>query len=155
MAWDPGRDLLRSLADYQSAIASKSKIGRLRALWAKVRHRWWSTLTNTDINILAGINPDAKLPHPIGIVIHPEAKIGSGCMIMQQVTIGQLASPGAPQIGHGVYIGAGAKVLGKITVGDNSAIGANAVVLCDVPPGCTAVGVPAVVRPSKTRVVNE
>ena len=75
-------------------------------------------------------------------------------MVMQQVTIGQLSNPGAPKIGSGVYIGAGAKVLGAITVGDGAVIGANAVVLCDVPSGYTAVGIPAVARPSKTRNIS-
>ena len=64
-------------------------------------------------------------------------------MLMQQVTLGQLAGPGAPVIGSNVYIGAGAKVLGDITVGDGARIGANAVVLSNVPPQCTVVGIPA------------
>ena len=64
-------------------------------------------------------------------------------MLMQQVTVGQLADGAAPVIGSGVYIGAGAKVLGGVRVGDGARIGANAVVLRDVPAGCTAVGVPA------------
>ena len=64
-------------------------------------------------------------------------------MIMQQVTIGQLADGRVPVIGNGVYIGAGAKILGGIVINDNAVIGANAVVLIDVPAGKTAVGVPA------------
>ena len=67
-------------------------------------------------------------------------------MIMQQVTIGQLSDGAVPIIGNGVYIGAGAKVLGGITVGDNAKIGANAVVLINVPAGKTAVGVPAIIK---------
>jgi serine O-acetyltransferase len=64
-------------------------------------------------------------------------------MIMQQVTIGQLAEEYAPTIGSHVYIGAGAKVLGRIVIGDRARIGANAVVLADVPADGTAVGIPA------------
>jgi len=64
-------------------------------------------------------------------------------MIMQQVTIGQTAKDGVPRIGNKVYLGAGAKILGPVTLGNNVNVGANAVVLCDVPDGCTAVGVPA------------
>ena len=64
-------------------------------------------------------------------------------MIMQQVTIGQTALPGAPTIERGAYLGAGAKVLGAIRIGQNARVGANAVVLDDVPDDATAVGVPA------------
>lgn len=70
-------------------------------------------------------------------------------MIMQQVTIGQTAASLGPKIGMNVYIGAGAKVLGEVTIGDGAQIGANAVVLIDVPANCTAVGVPARVVQSK------
>jgi len=95
------------------------------------------------------------LPHPNGVVMHRDAVIGVNCMIMQQVTIGQLAEGGAPRLGDGVYVGAGAKVLGEITIGDGASIGANAVVLSDVPPGCTAVGIPArVVRRRQTLKVD-
>jgi serine O-acetyltransferase len=70
---------------------------------------------------------------------------------MQQVTIGILADHRVPTIGSRVYIGTGAKVLGHVTVGDDARIGANAVVLSDVPPGATVVGIPAriVVRKSQ------
>ena len=82
------------------------------------------------------------MPHPNGIVIHPAAVIGSNCLIFQQVTIGHRGD-GVPTIGGHVDIGAGAKLLGRISIGDHAAIGANAVVLCNVPEGCTAVGIPA------------
>lgn len=154
MPWSPGEYLLKSIVDCQKASARSGIFWGIRRRWAQARHRVWSVVTNTDIDIRATLSPDLKLPHPIGIVIHPEAKVGQGCMIMQHVTIGQLAADGAPVIGDGVYIGAGAKVLGKIVVGDGAAIGANAVVLQDVPRGFTAVGVPAQVRPSKSRPMN-
>lgn len=86
------------------------------------------------------------MPHGLnGIVISDQAQIGKGCTIFQQVTIGvkSLKSKGAPKIGDGVFIGAGAKVIGNITIGNDAVIGANAVVLCDVPAGATAVGNPA------------
>ena len=78
-----------------------------------------------------------------GIVIHPDAVVEDDCLIMQQVTLGQTAGPGAPRICRGAYIGAGAKVLGPVTVGEGARIGANAVVLADVPAHATAVGIPA------------
>lgn len=84
------------------------------------------------------------MPHAHGIVIHPAARIGVNCTIFHQVTIGgRDAIRGAPVIGAGVLIGTGAKVLGGVVIGDGARIGANAVVLSDVPPGATAVGIPA------------
>lgn len=82
------------------------------------------------------------MPHPNGVVIHPDAVIGPNCLLFQQVTIGQSAG-GVPVVGGHVDVGAGAKVLGFISIGDHAIIGANAVVLCNVPAGATAVGVPA------------
>ncbi|WP_439503608.1 serine O-acetyltransferase [Methylophaga sp.] len=84
--------------------------------------------------------------HQHGIVIHGQAKIGDGCIIRQGVTIGNksLDTPfNAPTIGSYVNIGAGAKILGKVIIGNYSAIGANAVVTSDIPDYAVAVGVPA------------
>jgi serine O-acetyltransferase len=75
-------------------------------------------------------------------VIHPEADIRTNCLLFQQVTIGARGS-GNPKIEGHVDIGAGAKILGALTVGRHAQIGANAVVLRDVPAGATAIGVPA------------
>lgn len=83
------------------------------------------------------------LLHSNGIVIHPRATIGPNCLIFHQVTIGALGSGHAPRIGGHVDIGAGAKILGDISIGDHAKIGANAVVLTNVPQHATAVGVPA------------
>ena len=82
------------------------------------------------------------IPHPNGIVIHPDSQIGPNCFMLQQVTLAAGAS-GAPRLGGNVQVGSGAKLLGAVRVGDNARIGANAVVLQDVPAGATAVGVPA------------
>ena len=83
------------------------------------------------------------IPHPNGIVIHPEVKIGPNCLIFQQVTIGVKGTLGLPDIGGHVDIGAGAKILGNIKIGNHACIGANAVVMQDVPVGKSAVGIPA------------
>ena len=74
--------------------------------------------------------------------------IGDDVVIRQGVTIGLRTTGrrGAPVIGNRVDIGAGAKLLGNIRIGDDAVIGANAVVLCDVPAGALAVGVPAVIK---------
>jgi serine O-acetyltransferase len=85
--------------------------------------------------------------HTLGTVIGGDACVGDRVVIMGGVTIGTAKDNGYPRIGHDVTIGAGARILGPITVGDGAVIGANAVVLTDVPPGALAVGVPAVIRP--------
>ena len=109
---------------------------------AVVRHRFWSVITGADIPLGTKIGGGLLLIHPNGIVIHPDVAIGPNCLILQQVTLGDRVG-GVPKIGGHVDIGAGAKILGNIRIGDHAKIGANAVVLEDVPPHCTAVGVPA------------
>lgn len=80
-----------------------------------------------------------SLPHGLhGIYISRYASIGAGCRIYQSVTIGEVGQK-APQIGNNCIIGAGAIIVGGITIGDNVKIGAGAVVSTDVPEGCTVV----------------
>lgn len=80
-----------------------------------------------------------NLPHGLyGIIISHNAKIGKGCTIYHQVTIGE-GKGGAPEIGNNVFIGAGAKIIGKVKIGNNVRIGAGAVVFSDVPDGATVV----------------
>lgn len=80
----------------------------------------------------------------IGVIIHPKARIGKQCVIGSNVTVGGKShSESAPIIGNRVYLATGAKILGDIKIGDNCVIGANAVVVKDVPPNCVAAGVPA------------
>jgi serine O-acetyltransferase len=134
--WSPSKSLLAALRSYHRG-------GPFRRFIAKRRIQFWSIITGADIAPEATLGGGLMLPHPNGIVFHRDAVIGVNCMIMQQVTIGQLASDGAPRLGNNVYVGAGAKVLGPITIGDGASIGANAVVLADVPPHATAVGIPA------------
>ena len=81
-----------------------------------------------------------------GIVIHGAAEIGDDCILRQGVTLGNRHldhAADAPRLGARVNVGAGAKLLGAIAIGDGAQIGANAVVLDDIPAGATAVGVPA------------
>lgn len=96
------------------------------------------------------------IDHGTGVVIGETAVIGDDVMIYQGVTLGGTGKDTGkrhPTIGNNVLIGAGAKVLGPFTVGDNSNIAAGAVVLEEIPPDCTAVGVPAhVVRRNGIRV---
>lgn len=73
-----------------------------------------------------------------------EANIGDNCIVFQNVTIGHLrGQPEPPRLGNNVFLGAGAKVLGSITIGNNVVVGANSVVMSDVPDNCMVMGVPA------------
>ncbi|MCE9657608.1 MAG: serine acetyltransferase [Burkholderiales bacterium] len=143
-AWQPSRALLGSLRAYQKAQGSTRPDRALRRALALLRHRFWAVVTGADIPLVCRIDGGLLLPHPNGVVIHPEARIGPNCLLFQQVTLGTGGSvPGAPVLVGHVDIGAGAKVLGGVTIGEHAVIGANAVVLCDVPAGATAVGIPA------------
>ncbi len=150
--WDPSRRLLRSIRRYEAARARGGALSRLSRRWWALEHRFWSIVTQADIPPNAQIAGGLHLPHPNGIVVHPDARIGPNCLLMQQVTLGLDGTrEGAPRLGGHVDIGAGAKVLGPVVIGDGAAVGANAVVLCDVPPGHLAVGVPARIIAPKPR----
>jgi serine O-acetyltransferase len=84
--------------------------------------------------------------HTLGTVVGGDARLGDRVRIMGNVTIGTAKDNGYPRIGNDVTIGAGARILGPVTVGDGAVIGANAVVLTDVPARALAVGVPATIR---------
>ncbi len=99
-----------------------------------------------DIHPAAEIEPGVVIDHGIGVVIGATATVKSGTVIYHGVTLGAkriCSGKRHPDVGRNVIIGAGAKILGPIRVGDNSVIGANAVVLNDVPENCLAVGIPA------------
>ena len=98
------------------------------------------------IGVSAKIGRRLVIEHSGAIVVHGKTVIGDDCIIRQGVTIGnrRLDRPmDAPHIGNRVNIGAGAKILGAVRIGDDAEIGANAVVIADVPAGAIAVGVPA------------
>lgn len=137
------RRLLASIRAFQYHCTRGGPWHRLMRRIARARHMFWSIITQSDIGLEARLGSGLMLPHPNGIVIHEDARIGDDCMIMQQVTVGMIDEGEVPTIGDRVYIGAGAKIIGKLTVGDGARIGANAVVMSDVPPNCTAVGIPA------------
>jgi serine O-acetyltransferase len=138
-SWNPPRALLKSIRAYQAA---SGPFAALRRASAVLRHRFWSAVTGADIPLNSRIGGGLLIPHPNGIVIHPDAKIGYNCLFFQQVTIGATQA-GIPKIGGHVDIGAGAKIIGPVSVGDHARIGANAVVLINVPPHGVAVGNPA------------
>jgi serine O-acetyltransferase len=107
--------------------------------------RLWGILLGCDI----GCRLPAKMimPHPYGIVIHSQAVLGEGVVILHQVTIGaRNVDDRAPVIETDVFIGAGAKVLGGVRVGHNSIVGANALVTRDIPPGSTVIGINEIIK---------
>ena len=91
------------------------------------------------------IGKNSKLAHGgTGVVIHPDVIVGENVFIGQLVTIGGRGKWGrVPEIGSDVYIGAGAKILGPLRIGNGTVIGANAVVYTNIPPRCVAAGIPA------------
>ena len=95
-----------------------------------------------DIVISAPIGGGLYIAHTVGMVIAPR-RIGTNCSIIASATIGMRNEWSFPEIGDNVFIGAGARVLGGITLGNNAVVGANAVVIDDVPDGATVVGIPA------------
>lgn len=142
----------------------------LHAVWAsRLSHRLWTAglrfparvisqltrfLTGVEIHPGATIGRRFFIDHGMGVVIGETAVIGDDCMLYHGVTLGGKAPrhtpPGTkrhPTLGDGVTIGAGAKVLGDITIGEWSAVGANAVVTRNAPPHSLLVGVPAIPRP--------
>lgn len=140
--WAPSRSLLASIRDYQRLLNSRGVRARLLRRLAVLRHRWWSAVTGADIPLNCKLGGGLLLPHPNGVVIHPNAEIGPNCLVFHQVTIGEEAG-GVPTLEGHVDVGAGAKIIGRVRVGKHAKIGANAVVLDDVPAGATAVGIPA------------
>lgn len=94
------------------------------------------------------IGPGLFIQHGFATIVAAR-RLGANCWINQQVTIGFTQQDQRPVLGDNVFVYAGAKVFGDVTIGDGATVGANAVVLTDVPPGYTAVGVPARLLPPK------
>ena len=116
--------------------------------------RWLARLTSHFTRWLTGIeiHPGARIgrrvfiDHGMGVVIGETAEVGDECTLYHGVTLGGTSwnkGKRHPTLQAGVVVGAGAKVLGPITIGDGARVGSNAVVVRDVPPGATAVGIPA------------
>ena len=139
----------------------------LHAIWSyRLAHRLWARpalrgparvlsqltrfLTGIEIHPGATIGRRFFIDHGMGVVIGETAEIGDDVMLYHGVTLGGRSLEHGkrhPTLGDRVTVGAGAKILGPLVIGDDSAIGANAVVTHDVPPDSIATGIPAVVRP--------
>ena len=146
--WDPSRKLLLTIRRYQYWRSKHGVVARIFRSAVMLRYRFWSVVTAADIDPMARIGGGLLLPHPSGVVIHPSAIIGVNCLIHQQVTIGTRNDrPGeaerVPVIEEDVKIYAGAKILGAVRIGAHAIVGANSVVLEDVPRNATVVGSPA------------
>jgi len=116
---------------------------RWLARWLSNWSRWW---TGIEIHPGATIGRRVFIDHGMGIVIGETAEIGDDCTLYHGVTLGGVKWERVkrhPTLGRKVVIGAGAKILGPVLVGDGAKIGSNAVVVRDVPAGATAVGIPA------------
>ena len=130
-------------------------------VWHRLTHRLWGArwrwlaswlahlgrwLTGIEIHPGATVGRRVFIDHGMGVVIGETAEIGDDCTLYHGVTLGGTSwnkGKRHPSLGRGVVIGAGAKVLGPILVGDGAKIGCNAVVVRDVPADATAVGIPA------------
>lgn len=134
-----------------SEVSQANRLGVLSKLFSIINVVVFGLEVSPKVQIGGGL----FLPHTVGTVLGAE-RIGDNCTIMQGVTLGALdtdlgfAASARPSIGNSVLIGTGAKVLGGVTIGDHARIGANAVVLCDVPAYALAVGVPAVIKVQPT-----
>ena len=139
----------------------------LHAIWSyRIAHRLWARpalrglarvlsqltrfLTGIEIHPGATIGRRFFIDHGMGVVIGETTEIGDDVMLYHGVTLGGRSLAHGkrhPTLGNRVVVGAGAKILGPLTIGDDSAVGANAVVTHDVPTDSIATGIPAVVRP--------
>jgi serine O-acetyltransferase len=101
-------------------------------------------MTRTSLSGTMTAGDGLRFVHGLNVTIAANVVIGDRVEVMQDVTIGpSYDGPGVPRIGSDVFIGAGATILGSVTVGDGAAIGANSLVVSDVPPGVFVIGVPA------------
>lgn len=114
----------------------------------KVLFKFIQIITGIELPCEAQIGRNFVIDHFGGIIVSGYAKFGDDCRIRNGVTIGlrRITDKCAPVFGNNVDIGAGAKILGRISIGNNVVIGANAVVITDVPDDSIAVGVPAVIK---------
>ena len=160
------RETVRAYRERDPAARSDLEVllcypGLHAVLWHKLSHALWQRrlyllgrfsshiarwLTGIEIHPAAKLGRRLVIDHGMGVVIGETAEIGDDCYLYHQVTLGVARTMGGkrhPTIGNSVIIGAGAKVLGPITVGDNARVGSNAVVVDPVPPDTTVVGMPA------------
>jgi serine O-acetyltransferase len=136
-----------------------NRLWRHKLRWlARWLAHWGRWLTGIEIHPGATIGRRVFIDHGMGIVIGETAEIGDDTTLYHGVTLGGTSwnkGKRHPTLGRNVVVGAGAKILGPILIGDGAKVGSNAVVVRDVPPGSTAVGVPARVSTPEDRARRE
>ena len=170
------RELVRTYRERDPAARSSVEVlfcypGLHAVLWHRLSHWLWVQrlrflarfsshlarwFTGIEIHPAAKLGRRLVIDHGMGVVIGETAEVGDDCYFYHQVTLGVARTMGGkrhPTIGNNVIIGAGAKVLGPIMVGDNARIGSNAVVVDPVPADTTVVGIPA--RPVDRRLRHQ
>lgn len=125
-------------------------VAKRRLKLAGLVRGWCLMVTGADFVPGCVVGPGVLMHHPNGIVLGAGARVGAACTLLQQVTLGERHADGSgdhkyPVVDDNCTIGAGARILGPVLVGVGAAVGANAVVLSDVPAASTVVGIPAVV----------
>lgn len=158
-AQDPAASSLLAVALAYSGVHAVWSHRMAHAMWqrpflrspARMLSQMSRFFTGIEIHPGATIGRRLFIDHGTGIVVGETAEIGDDVLMYQGATLGGRAlskTKRHPTIGNRVMIGAGAKILGPITVGNDSAVGANAVVVRDVPSQSVAVGIPATTRPA-------
>lgn len=117
----------------------------------KILYKITQIITGIELPCEVPVGKNFRIDHFGGIIISGYSSFGDNCVIRNGVTIGlkNIEDKTAPKIGNRVNIGAGATILGRITIGNNVDIGANAVVIKSVPDNSIAVGIPAKILPKK------
>jgi serine O-acetyltransferase len=142
------------LNDVRLALLRKVLFILYRAIYRYIRNHY-----GIEISRQTTVGRRLQIGHQGGIVIHHYAEIGDDCLIRQNVTIGAASHDRAweaPKLGHGVQVGCGAAILGKVTIGDGARIGPNAVVMTNVPAGATAfLYPPRIIQLRKTRQAGD
>jgi serine O-acetyltransferase len=172
------RDDIRSVFERDPAARSTLEVlltyPGLHAVWShRIAHRLWRMrlkllarllsqltrwLTGIEIHPGATIGKRFFIDHGMGVVIGETAEIDDDCTLYHGVTLGGTSWEKAkrhPTLGKNVVVGAGAKILGPITIGDNARVGSNSVVVKDVPAGATVVGIPGRIVLAKDDVNSE
>lgn len=132
-------------------IAHYFRINNYRIL-AAIFTRLIRLSSPVDIEVAAKIGEGIIFAHPLCIVIGGKVEIGKNCKIMQGVSLGgslgkkKEDGQSQPKLGNNVFVGAGAKIIGPVTIGDNVIVGANSVVTKDIPSNCIVYGIPAKIK---------
>jgi serine acetyltransferase len=146
------REVVKTMSHDGSQVLVLSRLGQAARrhgvpLFGSLVRRLQTSLFGIEIARDVQLGEGVIFLHTVGIVIGGDSRVGDRVVFLGGNTVGSVEPTGGyPRIGNDVIIGAGARILGPVTIGDGASIGANAVVLCDVPAGASALGVPAVVR---------